>query len=111
MEKNQLVSKKQFLEERLARLVQKQNAWFEPYQEWLKDAQTLAEVVSSPSLALQKTFAQKIFGSNLFLKNKEIEFTPKMHWATLRAANEKVSKMELSLVLVAPRGIEPRFDG
>jgi site-specific DNA recombinase len=110
-EKNTLVSKKQSLEEQIARLVQKQNAWFEPYQEWLKDAQTLAEVISSPSLALQKTFAQKIFGSNLFLKNKEIEFTPKMHWAALKAAHAKVPEMELSLVLVALRGIEPRFSG
>jgi hypothetical protein len=44
--------------------------------------------------------AHTICGSNLFLKDKEIEFTPKMHWAALREALENIEKKSESLVLV-----------
>ena|SRR5258708_2679763 len=50
--------------------------------------------------------ALKIFSSNLFLKNRKIEFTPQTQWAALSAAHEKVSKLDLKHLLVGVARIE-----
>jgi site-specific DNA recombinase len=60
-EKNRLVSEKHSLEEQIARLVQKSNAWLEPLREWLKQAQTLGEIAISPDLTPKKSAAQTCF--------------------------------------------------
>ena len=41
---------------------------------------------SSGGVPLKKSFAQKIFGSNLFLKNQKIEFIAKTQYAELSSA-------------------------
>jgi len=51
-------------------------------------------------LSLKKNLAQKIFGLNLFLKNRQISFTPQTQWAALCAALESVSKNDMCLVMV-----------
>jgi len=48
---------------------------------------------------LKKSLAQKIFGSNLYLRNKEIEFVPQTQWATLCAARQKISENSFCFVL------------
>ena len=108
-QKNKLVLEKKSLEEQITRLVQKRDAWFEPMMNWIKDAEKLGEITLSPELHPKKLAAQKIFGSNLFLKNQKIEFTPQTQWAALSAAREKIGKIPLSLILVAPRRIGLRF--
>jgi hypothetical protein len=65
----------------------------------------------APCALAKKSFAQKIFGSNLFLKNQKIEFTPQTQWASLLEALENKSKLSESLILVALPGIEPGFGG
>jgi site-specific DNA recombinase len=110
-QKNKLVLEKKSLEEQIARLIQKQNAWFEPLTKFIKDASLLGEITHSPDLTAKKSFAQKIFGSNLFLKNQKIEFTPQTQWASLLEALENKSKLSESLILVALPGIEPGFGG
>ncbi len=107
-QKNGLVLEKKSLEEQIARLEQKRAAWFEPLTQWLKDAEKLGEITLSPELHPKKSAAQKIFGSNLFLKNQKIEFVPQTQWAALKAALENKSKLSESLVLVAVRRIEPQ---
>ena len=99
-QKNKLVLEKKSLEEQITRLVQKRDAWFEPMVNWIKDAEKLGEITLSPELHPKKSAAQKIFGSNLFLKNQKIEFTPQTQWAALSAAREKIGKIPLSLILV-----------
>ena len=51
-------------------------------------------------LPLKKSSAQKIFGSNLYLKNRRIEFKPIPPYAELRSACENFPEKELCLVLV-----------
>ena len=59
-------------------------------------AGTQRRFVNSP---LKKSLAQKIFGSNLYLRNKEIEFVPQTQWATLCAARQKISENSFCFVL------------
>jgi len=58
------------------------------------------------ALPLKKSSAQKIFGSNLFLKNGRIEFKPISPYAELRSARENFPKKELCLVMVLSARIE-----
>jgi len=47
----------------------------------------------------EKLFAQKIFGSHLFLQNQKVVFTPLKQWAAVKAARAKVGKVPLSCIL------------
>ena len=47
----------------------------------------------------KKVFAQKIFGSHLFLQNQKVVFTPQKQWAAIKAARAKVGKVPLSCIL------------
>jgi len=49
---------------------------------------------------LKKSFAKKIFGSNLFLKNQKIEYTPQTQYAALSAAYGKIGKFPFSFLMV-----------
>ena len=59
------------LAEQMTGLEQKGNSWLEPLRNWIKDAQILNEIDETTPGPLKKSFAQKIFGSNLFLKNQK----------------------------------------
>ena len=66
---------------------------------------TLALIVVRRSLAgggvpLKKSFAQKIFGSNLFLKNQKIEFIAQTQYAAVRAAYGKNGNFPASSIVV-----------
>ena len=99
LDKNKLVSEKKSLEEQTARFEQNRNAWLAPLKNWLKEAQTLGEITLSPDLHPKKSFAQKIFGSHLFLKSQKIVFTPKTQWAALKAARAKVGKVPFGCIM------------
>jgi hypothetical protein len=43
----------------------------------------------------KKLFAQKVFGLNLSLKNKKIDFSPQKQWVALSATQNFDSKMSL----------------
>jgi site-specific DNA recombinase len=106
-DKNNLVSEKKSLEEQIARLEQNRNAWFEPLQNWLKDAENLGAITQGAELHPKKSAAQKIFGSNLFLKNQKIVFIPQTQWAALSAARLEERKTPLSCIMEPTIGFEP----
>ena len=106
-EKAKLLSRKKSLEEKMVELSEGVIAWLEPLRGWIKDAENAGETIVSPSLPLKKSLAQKIFGSNLYLRNKEIEFVPQTQWATLCAARQKISENSFCFVLERDTGIEP----
>ena len=106
-EKNALVSEKKSFEEKITDFEQNQNSWLEPLREWLKYAQTVNEIAISPDLNMKKSAAKKIFGSNLYLRNKEIEFTPEKQWAALAAARESFYENPECFNLVGRVGFEP----
>jgi hypothetical protein len=49
---------------------------------------------------------RKIFGSNLFLKDKKIKFVPIKPYAELRSALKKFLKNEVSFSVVRSEGFE-----
>jgi hypothetical protein len=53
------------------------------------------------------TSLQQIFGSNIFLKNRHIEFTPTPPYASLREARVNFSETNLSQIAAAGPGLEP----
>ena len=105
VEKAELLSRKKSLEEKMTDLEQGVISWLEPLREWIKDASNIEENAISSDLPLKKLSAQKIFGSNLFLKNRRIEFNPVPPYAELCSARKNFSEKELSLVLVPPHGL------
>ena len=108
-EKANLLSRKKSLEEKIRNLEQGVIAWLEPMREWIKDAQTLNEIAFTPSLSIKKSFALKIFGSNLILKDKKVEGMAQKQWTALCAVPVGASKIRLCLNVVPSRGIEPLF--
>ena len=100
VEKSGLLSRKKSLEEKMTELEKGNIIWLEPLREWIKDASNIEENAISSNLPLKKSSAQKIFGSNLFLKNRRIEFNPIPPYASLREARENFSKKEFCLLIV-----------
>ena len=109
VEKSGLLTRKKSLEEKMAELEKGNIVWLEPLREWIKDASNIEENAMASDLPLKKSSAQKIFGSNLFLKNRRIEFNPTPPYAELRSARENFGEKEFCLVVVPSRGIEPRI--
>ena len=64
-----LMSEKKSIEEQIAHLLRTPSAWIEPTREWIKDASILDEIAKTDDLPSKKISLQKIFGSNLTLKN------------------------------------------
>ena len=98
-ENNKLTSERKTLAEQKVRLEQKGNSWLEPLRNWIKDAQTLNEIDETTPGPLKKSFAQKIFGSNLFLKNKKIEFIAKTQYAVLGTAYGKNGNFPITSIV------------
>jgi site-specific DNA recombinase len=126
LQKGKLLSEKKSLEEEIYNLSHKQNDWLAPFQNWLKDAQSLDKIASDSDLFAKKVCAKEIFGSNLLLGEKQVRASaPDLdsflanspldsgrnsggnHWDALRASRMLASKKPLSSVLVPRAGIEP----
>jgi len=69
---------------------------------WIKDASLLAKVAINDDINAKKESLQKIFGSNLFLKNRRVEFTPIKPYASLREARLNFSETDLSFIAAPP---------
>ena len=106
-EKEDLLSRRKSLEGKLTGLGRGHLTWLEPLRGWIKDASLLGETTVSQSLPLQKSSAQKIFGSNILLKNRRIEFTPTPPYASLREARLNFSNTDLLSTIVGQEGLEP----
>jgi hypothetical protein len=55
--------------------------------------------MNAPSLSSKKSSLQKVFGLNLHLKNKEIEFNPLPPYQYIRASRENFSETDPALKL------------
>ncbi|MBI4050584.1 MAG: hypothetical protein HY396_01260 [Candidatus Doudnabacteria bacterium] len=102
------MSEKKSVEEILAKSQRGGTQWLEPMREWIKDALLLDEIAKNDDLPSKKSFLQKIFGSNLTLRNKKVEEIPAKQWATLCVARKNFSENERSFILAPGLGFEPR---
>ena len=122
LQKAKLLSEKKSLEEEMTSLSHKQNDWLAPFQNWLKDAQSLDKIASDSDLFAKKVCAKEIFGSHLLLGEKTIRpaeggnpnslanslaKTGETAWACLRHAHSLVGSQPLSSILVGEEGLEP----
>ncbi|MDE1924964.1 MAG: zinc ribbon domain-containing protein [Patescibacteria group bacterium] len=106
-EKASLLSRKKSLKENMADLESGSIAWLEPLRGWIKDASMLDAIAESDDLPSKKSSFQKIFGSNLSIRNREIVFSPIPPYASLREARKNFPETGLCTFLVPPAGIEP----
>ncbi|MBI3955976.1 recombinase family protein [Candidatus Gottesmanbacteria bacterium] len=84
--KQELMVKKQTLEESIVTLQQSQNVWLEPLKTWISDASTVASVARGKDLTQKKEYLKKAFGLNLRLTHQKARGSALEPWAALRAA-------------------------
>ena len=84
--KAELLSKKKTIEEKIFTFEQIGNAWLGPMKEWINDASQADKISESNDLNAKKVLAQKIFGSDLWIKDKKVDGKALSPWAALRAA-------------------------
>jgi hypothetical protein len=96
--KREVMSEKRSAEEQIGKLQKGSAVWLEPLRNWVKDASLLDETAKTNDLPSKKLSLQKIFGSNLSLRNKKIEFAPVEHYASLREARLNFSENDLSFI-------------
>ncbi len=99
-QKEELLARKKLLQEQMRKSERCQNAWLEPFREWVKAAKNTANIADSGSLTEKKAHAQKIFGSNLFLDSKKARGEASKPWSFLTEPSSLVE-------MVLPPGIEP----
>ena len=118
LQKAKLLSEKKSLEEEISTFSHKQNDWLAPFQNWLKDAQSLDKIASDSDLFAKNVCAKEIFGSHLLLGEKILRpaeggnpnsFGKKggNQWDALRASHLWASKKPFSSFVVRGRGIAP----
>ncbi len=101
--KRALMSEKRSVEEQTVRLERNAAGWLQPLREWIKDASNLDEIAKTADLPAKKSSLRKIFGSNLSLKNKEIQFVPIKPYAELRSARQNFLKKGMSFTCAQDR--------
>ncbi len=94
-----LMSEKKSVEEQAARLERTPSAWIEPARQWIKDASMLDEIAKNFDLPSKKSSLHKIFGLNLLLKNRRVEFCPVKPYDALRASREIFPENDLVSIL------------
>ena len=125
LQKSKLLSEKKSLQEEMTALSHTQNDWLAPFQNWLKDAQSLDKIASDSDLFAKKVCAKEIFGSHLLLGEKTLRpaeggnpnslanslaKTGETAWACLRHAHSLVGSQPLSSILVRGTGLAPARD-
>lgn len=106
-QKTKLLLEKKSLDEKMARIEQKQNDWLEPFQNWIKVASTLVKIARDSNPLEKKVVAKEIFGSNLRLASRAVRGEPVFPYLSALRAAESIGKIPESLILVGAPGFEP----
>ena len=99
-EKSKLLLSKKSLEEEMTSLSHKQNDWLAPFQNWLKDAQSLDKIASDSDLFAKKVCGKEIFGSHLCLASRAARGEPVFPYLSALRVAESIGKIPESLILV-----------
>ena len=99
-QKTKLLMEKKSLDEKMARIEQKQNDWLEPMKEWIKVASNLVKIARDSNLLEKKVAAKEIFGSNLRLASRAVRGEPVFPFSAALRAAESVGKIPESLIVV-----------
>ena len=85
LKKLELFSQKKTLEEQIVNLQNHQGNWIEPMKNWIIEANGVDQIVSTNNKEQIKVLAAKIFGSNLYLKDKTVRGIGQNAWSALGA--------------------------
>jgi len=99
-QKTKLLLEKKSLDEKMARIEQKQNDWLEPMKEWIKVATNLVKIARDNNLLNKKVVAKEIFGSNLRLASRAVRGEPVFPFSAALRAAESIGKIPESLIVV-----------
>jgi len=99
-QKTKLLLEKKSLDEKMARIEQKQNDWLEPMKEWIKVATNLVKIARDSNLLEKKVVAKEIFGSNLRLASRAVRGEPVFPYLSALRAAESIGKIPESLIVV-----------
>ncbi len=83
--KYELMSKRKTLEEQILSLKNNQGSWIEPMKNWINEASSVDQIISSNNKEQVKALAVKIFGSDLYLENKTVRGDGQKSWSSLRS--------------------------
>ena len=83
-QKNELVSQKQTLEDKLTQLITKPNAWIEPFREWILLSHSANKILNSDTKPEEKRRFLRKTGLNLFLQERKLRRIQQNPWSALR---------------------------
>jgi site-specific DNA recombinase len=101
--KNELVSQKRSLEEKLTSLIINPNSWIEPFRDWILLADSANKLSKSNTKPEEKREFLRKTGLNLFLQERKLRRIQQNPWSALR-------RRPTSRNMVPGRGIEPPRD-
>ena len=100
--KFELVGKKKTFEEQIFTNQQHQGSWLEPMRQWINEAKGCDKVALGTNKQAKKVLASKIFGSNLYMEDKNVRGIAQNAWSAL-CADPPSRKWERDT------GVEPVF--
>ena len=82
--KNELVSQKHSLEEKLTNLITNPNSWIEPFREWILLSHSAGKLSTSDTKPEEKREFLRKTGLNLFLQEQKLGCIQQNPWSALR---------------------------
>ena len=98
--KNELVSQKQSLEEKLTSLITNPNSWIEPFREWILLSYSANKILKSDTKPEEKRRFLRKTGLNLFLQERKLRRIQQNPWSAL-------SRRPTSRKWAGLKGLEP----
>jgi site-specific DNA recombinase len=105
--KSEIMGQIKTLEEQTIRFEQKQNDWFGPMKNWINEAANAAKIARESDLSAKKELLWKIYGSDLYLKDKKTKGEAKFPYAALAAKGGAASAANSCLSMERVTGVEP----
>ncbi len=83
-QKRKLLTEKKRVQEQISRCERERYPWLEPFKEWIETASSLGKIAETGSRHEKKVLAQKVFGSNLALRDKQAHGKAVERWSLLQ---------------------------
>ena len=105
--KDQLLQTKKLLEEKIEEIKTKGSSWLEPLQEFIKEAADAAKIAREKNNGKDIAIFAKKVGSNYFLNDKRLEFSPIPPFNLFAAPAPAASHSDESLQMCRGRDSNP----
>ena len=85
VKKLELIGNRKTIEEQIINLETQKGYWIEPMRKWVSEANGVDQIISTNNKEQLKVLAAKIFGLNLYLKDKTVRGIGQNAWSALGA--------------------------